>query len=460
MSALAAVRRYEQTRDQHLEDLEQLVRIPSVSFPGFPETEVRRSADAVAALLRQRGLENVEVLRLDGAHPYVYGDWLQAPGRPTLLLYAHHDVQPPGREEVWQSPPFVPTRRDGRLYGRGAADDKAGIIVHTASIASWLESAGKLPLNVKVIVEGEEEIGSQHLEAFLRSFRDKLAADVMVLTDAANWDTGVPALTTLLRGLVGFDIELRALQRPLHSGMWGGPVPDAALGLAKLLSTLVDDAGRIAVPGIDAGVRPLSAADRAEFDKLPTSVAEFRAQAGVLPGVRLLGDWTCPWEPVWRRPALTVNAIQASSRAGAANIICDAAWARVTVRIVPDQDPESVRQSVLEHLRAHVPWGMELRVESDKGAIWWCTDPRGRVFDKARQALQLGYGREALFMGCGGTIPFAAPFTRALGDVPALLTGVEDPYTHAHSENESLHLEDFHKAVRSQIHLFEMLAED
>ncbi|HZL85130.1 MAG TPA: M20/M25/M40 family metallo-hydrolase [Candidatus Krumholzibacteria bacterium] len=460
MSVQAALDRYEQARDQHLDDLQELVRIPSVSFPGFPPAEVERSAEAVAALLRRRGLENVEVLRLGDAHPYVYGDWLHAAGKPTLLLYAHHDVQPPGREEVWKSAPFVPTLRDGRLFARGAADDKAGIVVHTASIAAWLEATGGLPLNVKVIVEGEEEIGSSHLEEFLRAYRDKLAAQVIVLTDATNWDTGVPALTTLLRGLVGFDIELRALERPLHSGMWGGPVPDPALGLARLLATLVDADGRLAVPGIDTGVRALSAADHAEFASLPTSVEEFRRQAGLLPGTQLLGSWQSPWEAIWRQPALTVNAIQASNRASAANIICDAAWARVTVRIVPDQDPDTVRRQMLAHLERHVPWGLELHVESEGGASWWCTDPQGPVFDKARRALAKGYGREPLFIGCGGTIPFAAPFTRALGDVPALLTGVEDPYTNAHAENESLHVGDFHKAVLSQIHLFEMLAVD
>ncbi|MFQ5599351.1 MAG: M20/M25/M40 family metallo-hydrolase [Candidatus Krumholzibacteriia bacterium] len=460
MSTQAALDRYSRERSTHVQDLEKLVRIPSVSFAGFDPGEVQRSAEAVAALLRERGLENVELLTLGDTHPYVYGDWLHAPGKPTVLLYAHHDVQPPGREEVWKTPPFEPTLQDGRLYGRGTADDKAGIVVHTASIDAWLGASGALPVNVKVIIEGEEEIGSVHLEEFVRTYRDKLKADVLVLADAGNWDTGVPALTTTLRGLVSIDVELRALRGPLHSGMWGGPIPDAAMGLARLLATLVDEDGRIAVPGVADKVRPLSGGERAELERLPTTTEEFRRQAGILPDVPLLGDWVSPWQPVWRQPSLVINAIQASSRAQASNVICDSAWARVGVRVVPDQDPEEARNLVMEHLRKHVPWGLEVEFECEPCATWWCTSPEGPVFDKARRALERGYGREPLLMGCGGTIPFAAPLSRALGDVPTLLVGVEDPYTNAHAENESLHIGDFHKAVASQIHLFALLGSD
>jgi acetylornithine deacetylase/succinyl-diaminopimelate desuccinylase-like protein len=440
MSLRAALARYNQERERHLEELENLVRIPSVSAAGFDAAEVRRSAE-----------------EMKGAHPYVYGDWLHADGAPTVLLYAHHDVQPPGREELWETPPFEPVLRDGRLFGRGSADDKAGVVVHTASVDSWLSSAGRLPVNVKIIIEGEEEIGSWHLEEFLRTYHDKMRADVMVLTDAANWDTGVPSLTRRLRGLVSVDVELRALRRPLHSGMWGGPVPDPAMGLARLLATLVDDAGRIAVPGVNDGVRALSPSERIELERLPTGVDRFRQHAGLRPGVELLGAWTTPWEAVWHQPALTVNAFQASSRAQVANIICEAAWARVTIRTVPDQDAAWVHECLVRHLRQNIPWGLELVLHSEPHASWWCTDTQGPVFEKARQALKAGYGTDAIMMGCGGTIPFATPFSSALGDVPALLMGIEDPYTNAHSENESLHVGDFHKAVISQIHLFEQL---
>ena len=460
MSVQSALERFAKNRDLHVEDLKKLVRIPSVSADGFDPAEVKRSAEAVAVLLRERGLENVEIFSVDGSHPYVYGDWLHAAGKPTVLLYAHHDVQPIGRREVWKTDPFVATPgKDGRLYGRGAADDKAGIVAHTATVASWLEATGKLPVNVKVIIEGEEEIGSSHLNEFVSKYKKKLQADVMVLTDAGNWDTGIPALTNLLRGIVGVDVEVKALESPLHSGMWGGPIPDPAVALTRMLATLVDANGRIAIPGIYDDVRPLSDADRKEFERLPVTEAEFRKQARVLPGVQLWGKWISPWQPVWREPALTINAIQAASRAQAANIICDSAWARVTIRVVPDQDPKKVQKLLVDHLKSQVPWGLQAEIKSEHMAGWWMCEAVGPAFEKGRKALALGYGKEPLIMGCGGSIPFVEPLSQALGGAPALLVGVEDPYTNAHSENESLGLDDFDKAIKSQIHLLALLAE-
>jgi acetylornithine deacetylase/succinyl-diaminopimelate desuccinylase-like protein len=453
-----ALSHYEKNAAIYLDELKRLVRIPSVSFPGFPEIEVSRSADAVADLLRRRGFEKVDVLRVDGAHPYVFGERIQDPALPTLLLYAHHDVQPAGELEAWKSPPFDPTERDGRLWGRGAADDKAGILVHAAAVDAWVRGAHAMPLNVKIVVEGEEEIGSEHLTHFIGRYRSKLDADAMVLTDTGNVDVGVPCVTIALRGLVTVDVEVRALEQSLHSGMWGGPVPDPAIALAKILATLADEEGRVAVPGAREGVRPLTRAQRQAIEALPVTADAFRRMARLRPGVPLLGG-RHPLEMNWWEPSVAVNAIQASTRKEARNIINDAAWARVGVRLVPDMDPARVRDALVEHLKASVPWGLELEVEVISAGAPWITDVSHPAFAAAFRALEKGFGRPALAIGCGGSIGFVEPFAKALGGVPALLIGVEDPSTNAHSENESLHLGDFQRAIRSAIHLYAELAD-
>ena len=449
----------------YLEDLKTLVRVPSVSFPGFPESELKRSADAVACLLKARGLENVKILKIPGAHPYVYGERIRAPGKPTLLLYAHHDVQPPGRVELWETPPFEPTEKQGpggaRLYGRGSADDKAGVIVHTSAIASYLQTVGELPVNVKVVIEGEEEIGSTHLAEFLQTYREELSADIMVLTDTGNFDCGVPGLTVALRGMVGLEVEVKALSKTVHSGMWGGPVPDPAMALSKMLATLVDEEGQIAIPGVLDHVRPIGREEEAELGRIPYSEGDFREQSGMLPGTQFLnckktsGAKVSPLVQIWRLPSLTVNAIQASSRLQAGNIINDSAWAKVTIRLVADMNPEEVLRLLSRHLEAHVPWGLELRLKTEACTGAWSTDAKGAAFEAAERALERGYGKVPVKMGMGGSIPFVKPFADALGGAPALLIGVEDPYTNAHGENESVLVGDLRSACLSQIYLFE-----
>ena len=454
--ALAEFRR---TRDEHMQDLHRLVRIPSVSFDGFPAEEVRRSAEATAEVLRNRGFDKVRLLELPGVHPYVYGEHCHAPGKPTLLLYAHHDVQPAGDASAWRTPPFEPVEINGRLFGRGTADDKAGVIIHTAALASYLNAGLAAPLNIKILVEGEEEVGSNHLDEFVEKYASLLSADAMVLTDTSNFDVGVPSITTSLRGLLGLDIEVKSLQQSVHSGMWGGPVPDAGLAIAKILASLSHDDGRIAVPGIYDRVRPLTALEEDSFAALPFTMEQFRQQAGLLHGVPVLPSaHKNPWISIWRQPSLAVNAVEISSRKDARNITNGSAWARLGIRLVPDMEPLATQRAVIDHIHQHKPFGVQVTITSDPPSSPWHCAPEHPAFQSAMRALEAGYGRRAVTIGCGGSIPFVEPLSKRLGGVPALLIGVEDPYTNAHSENESLCIADWESAIRSAIYLYDDLA--
>lgn len=449
-----------------LRDLEDLVKIPSVSFDGYNLKTVTESAEAVAGLLEKRGLKNVAVIPHENAHPYVCAEWVQSPQAPTVLLYAHHDVQPSGRENLWKSDPFVPTRREGpggmRLWGRGTADDKAGVLVHVAAISAFLETVGELPVNVKLLIEGEEEVGSSHLSSFLKAHRERLLSDALILTDTANYDCGIPSLTIALRGLVVLNVEVRALSKTVHSGMWGGPIPDPAMALCQVLSGLVDAQGRPTVKEIRDQVIPLTEDEIREYQALPYSDESFRAQSGLLPGAQLLREASNPFLQIWRLPSLTIHGIQANTKGQAGNVINDSAWARVGVRVAPGMDPSLVAAGLEREIRARLAWGLTLEVTHEAAASGWKADvngPNRNAYQAALRALEAGYRKKPVFMGCGGTIPFVEPLATAFGkEVPVLMLGVEDPYTNAHGENESMLISDFKMACKSQVHLLSELA--
>ncbi|HXY39862.1 MAG TPA: M20/M25/M40 family metallo-hydrolase [Vicinamibacteria bacterium] len=449
--------------DAHLPEFQQqlvtLSRIPGVSAEPAPNEHLRRSAEATAGVMRAAGIENVQILELPGVHPYVYGDWLHKPGAPTLLLYGHHDVQPEGRHEKWISPPYEPTVREGRLYGRGTADDKAGVMTHVAAVASYLKSTGELPVNVRFVIEGEEEIGSENLGKFLQKYQDRLAADFIVLSDTANFDTGIPALTYQLRGICTIDVKVQTIEQPVHSGMWGGPVPDPVQIMCALIAGLSGKRGEIAVPEIYKAVQKTPAKQLARIRKLPFNEAKFKREARMMKGMKLGGERAFSvYEQLWTRPALTVIAFDARPIKGSSNQIIDHVTARLSLRTVPNMDAVKAGKAIIKRLTAKPPYGARVTAEIVGTTPWWTTDPEGPAFEAARRALRAGYGKETAMIGAGGSIGFVGPFADLLGGAPCLLMGVEDPLCNAHSENESLHLGDWEKSMRSAVHMYDELS--
>jgi acetylornithine deacetylase/succinyl-diaminopimelate desuccinylase-like protein len=410
-------------------DLEQLVRIPGIAFEGFDHSQVERSAEAVAELLRGAGLPDVQIVRA-GGQPAVIGRKPAPPGAPTVLLYAHHDVQPPGDLGQWQSGPFEPAERNGRLYARGAADDKAGIMAHLAALRAFGDA---LPVGVVVFVEGEEEYGSDSLETLLREYRDDLASDVIVIADSANWDIGQPAFTTGLRGLVNAFVEVRTLDHAIHSGMFGGPVPDALTTLSRLIATLHDDAGDVAVEGLVTG--SAAALDYPED--------RFRREAGVLDGVELIGTGRLV-ERVWTKPSISVLGIDAPPTGEAPNALVPVAKAKLSVRIAPGDNWKSAYEALTAHLERNAPWGAKVNVTLESGGEPCVVDTSGPAYDAARAAFATAWdGVAPVEMGVGGSIPFIATFQELFPGAEVLVTGVEDPDARAHGPNESLHLGEF-----------------
>lgn len=406
-------------------DLEDLVRIESVWADPGRRDEVHRSAQAVADLLSQAGFGDVRIVSEGGA-PAVIARHPAPAGAPTVLLYAHHDVQPEGDRDQWASPPFEPTERDGRLYGRGSADDKAGIATH---LAAFRAHGGQPPVGVTVFVEGEEESGSPSLGRLLAAHRDALAADVIVIADSDNWSTEIPALTVTLRGLVDCVVEVATLDHGLHSGIWGGVVPDALSVLVRLLASLHDDDGNVAVAGLHESTA-------AAVDYPPERV---RADSGLLDGVSEIGSGSAP-QRLWAKPAITVIGIDTTPIEKASNTLIPRARAKISMRVAPGGDAAAHLDALTAHLQRHTPWGAQVAVTRGDIGEPYAIDASGSVYDAARAAFRQAWGVDAIDMGMGGSIPFIAEFAEAFPQAKILVTGVEDPATQAHSINESLHL--------------------
>ncbi|GAB3814152.1 dipeptidase [Micromonospora zhanjiangensis] len=425
-------------------DLERLVRIPGIAFDGFDHSHVERSAEAVAELLRDCSLD-VRIVR-SGGQPAVIGTRPAPPGAPTVLLYAHHDVQPVGDLALWESDPFEPVERNGRLYGRGAADDKAGIMAHVAALRAFGDA---LPVGVVLFIEGEEEYGSDSLEQLLSEHRDVLAADVMVIADSGNWDVGVPALTTSLRGLVNCFVEVRTGSHAVHSGMFGGAVPDALTALSRLIATLHDEAGDVAVAGLvsDGGTTVDYPEDR------------LRQEAGMVDGVSLIGTGRLT-ERIWLKPTMSVLGIDAPPTTGAPNALVPVAKAKLSMRLPAGQDPKRAYAALVEHLEKNAPWGARVTVTFEHDGNPISIDATGPMFDAARDAFRTAWdGVDPVDMGVGGSIPFIATFQEMFPDAAILVTGVEDPDSRAHGPNESLHLGEFARVCLAEALLLAKVAE-
>jgi cysteinylglycine-S-conjugate dipeptidase len=427
-------------------DLEDLVRIQSVSADPARLGEVERSAEATAALFAAEGVDVQIVRAYDGAPPAVIGHRPGPEGAPTVLLYAHHDVQPENDHSEWDSPPWEPTERGDRLYARGSADDKAGIMAHIAALRAYGDD---LPVGVKVFIEGEEEVGSETLPALLKAHQEALSSDVIVIADSGNWDIGVPALTTSLRGLVRVDVEVRTLHHAVHSGMWGGLVPDALITLSRLIATLHDDQGNVAIKGLYSG--PAADVDYPE--------ERLRAESGAVPGVRWIGDGSAV-ERLWTKPALSITGLDAPKVEGASNSLVPAARAKISMRVAPGDTTDNALACLRRHLEENVPWGAELTVTLVDAGEATQIDATGPAYDAARAAFAEAWdGTEPVDMGVGGSIPFIAEFLETFPQASVLVTGVEDPDTRAHGPNEGLHLAEFERVLLAEALLLRNLAD-
>lgn len=424
-------------------DLHRLISIPSISSMPEHDADVAACADAVSGLFRDLGASEVKLLD-GGGKPAVWANFPGPEGSPTVLLYAHYDVQPTGDADAWTSPAFEPTERDGRLYARGSADDKGGVALHVAALRVF---NGKPPVGVKVFIEGEEEVGSPSMPTLLDRYRDELAADVYVVADSVNWEVGKPSLTTSLRGVAACEVTVSTLAEGLHSGQFGGVVPDALTALCRLLATLHDEAGNVAIEGLVSGPGP--GLDYPE-DRL-------QEETGLLEGVSQTGDGSVV-ERMWFKPSASVLAIDATPVAKASNTLVPSARAKVSVRLAPGQDPAAAARALEEHLRSNAPWGARVEIDSEQAGAPSRITLDGPRAEAARAAFREAFGVDAVEIGCGGSIPIVAEFADRNPGALVLVTAVTDPNSRMHGIDESLDLGDFAKAALAETLLLNNLA--
>ena len=439
-------------REQLINELSALVEIPSIAWDDLDPQPVIDSAEAVAELFRSAGLDDVRILsaaRPDGVEgrPAVIARREAAEGMPTVLMYAHHDVQPTGDLDLWNTDPWKATEVDGRLYGRGTADDKAGIMVHLGALRAVDQVAAATGLGLTYFIEGEEEAGSPSFTNFLKENRDALKADVIIVADSSNWKVGQPALTTSLRGLTAGEFEVRVLEHAVHSGVFGGPVLDAPTIAARLVSTLHDENGDVAVEG-------LATASSAEIDY---EEADFRADANVVDGLQLAGTGSIA-DRLWRKPAISLIGMDITNVSLSSNTIIPMVRGKVSVRLAPGQDPALAAKAMEDHFAKQDIFGAQITYKTTEVGPSFATDTSSPAAQAKMWALEQAWNVKPVEMGLGGSIPFIGDLQEVFPDAEILVTGIEDPDTRAHSANESLHIEDFYKATLSEALLLSHLA--
>jgi acetylornithine deacetylase/succinyl-diaminopimelate desuccinylase-like protein len=444
----------EQNRDRYLAELKELIAIPSVSTNPDNAGDVRRCAEWVAEGMRNIGLQSVQIFPTAG-HPIVYSEWLNAPGKPTVLLYGHYDVQPPEPLELWTSPPFEATIRNGNLYARGSADDKGQVFIHLKSIEAYLKNTGALPINLKLLIEGEEEIGSEHLEAFVKEHQQLLKADLVLISDSSMFARGIPSICYGLRGIAYMQIDLVGPNKDLHSGSFGGSVHNPIQALSEIIAQLHQKNGRVAIPGFYDDVRPLTKKEREAYTKLPWNDKKYAKELGVKQLYGEKGFTTL--ERLWARPTLECNGIWGGfTGEGAKTVLPSKASAKISMRIVPDQKSAKVAKLFEKHIKKIAPKTVTVNVRFLHGGEPAITPIDSPGVMAAVAALEKGFGKKPLYQREGGSIPIVVQFKQLLG-LDTVLLGFGLPDENAHAPDEFINLDNFFGGIRTSLHFFNEL---